>query len=282
MPVTADAERMLAVLRAMPGAGVLTDGGVVVAANSEAAEVIGIPSSRLVGALLADLVLAEHRRPVLKLLANAGADLSRAEVRLAAGLRPVELVARRLAEGVALVTVRSMEREMELSAAAGGLLTHDPVTGLPNRYYVLAELAQRLRSPATRPLSCLGVWVDDLDRVTAERGARAAERILSQVGERIHGRLRAPDLLGRYDDRGFLVLMTSDMDAEQLERVALRLRDEIGFPVEHENALLAFTASMALVPLAGRRPPLPAVMARLDDTARRAARGGSLIELIEL
>ena len=280
--MTVDADRMLAVLRAMPGAGVLTEGGVIVAANAEAVEATGVAQSRLVGALLADLVLAEHQRRVLKLLAGSGPDLTRAEVRLAAGLRPVELVARRLTPRVALVTVRSMEREMELSAAAGGALTHDPVTGLPNRYYVLEELYQRLRSPAARPLSCVAVWVDDINRVIAERGPRAAERILSQVGERIHGRLRAPDLLGRYDDRGFLVLMASDMDSEQLERVAVRLRDEIGFPVEHENALLAFTASMALVPLAGRRPALQAVIGRLDETARRAAGGGNVLEVIQL
>jgi diguanylate cyclase (GGDEF)-like protein len=281
--VATEAERMLELMRVMPGPCALVDAGIVAAANDEAATLLGAPVSRLIGLPLADLVLLEHQRRVSTLLGGSAGDLTRVEVRLAGDLQAVELQARRVTGPLALVALRSMAREIELSAAAGGSLTHDQVSGLPNRYYLLAELHARLRAPIIRPLACLAVWVDDLGVLGAERGPRAAERVLSQVGERIHRRLRAPDLLGRFDDHGFLVLLASDMDADSLASVALRLRNEIAFPVEHENALLSFTASMAAVPFTGDRPSLERVVGRLEEVARRAeATGGALLDIVEL
>ena len=282
MPVTAEADRLLELMRAVPGAALLVDGGIVVAANNEVVEVTAIPRGALVGAPLADLVLPEHRRRVEQLLGGVGDTTGHAEVRLSVGFKAIELAARRLSDRVAVVGVRSMAREIELSAMAGGLLTHDPVTGLPNRYYLLEELYQRLHAAQRRPLACIAIWVDDLHQVGAERGPRAADRILSQVGERIHGRLRSPDLLGRFDTHGFLVLLASDMDREQLGRVALRLREEIAFPVEYESSLLSFTASMAVVPLGIRRPTLDRIIALLEQVGERAtSNGGGLLEALE-
>ena len=279
--MAAESERLLDLLRSVPVACVVVDQGTIVGANEEAVEETAIPRVRLVGSPLAELVLPEHQRRIEPLLRASSGALVRAEVRLSAGFRPLELTSRAVSDRVSLVAVRSMAREVELSALAGGVLTHDQVTGLPNRYYLLEELHRRLTAPVGRPLACVAIWVDDLQSVAAERGIRASDRILHQVGERLQGRLRAPDLLGRFDDHGFLVLLASDMGAEQLTAVALRLREEIAFPVEHESALLSFTASMAVAPLGLRRPSLERVLSRLEAVARRAATsGGGLLETL--
>jgi diguanylate cyclase (GGDEF)-like protein len=279
--VAAESERLLDLLRSVPVACLVVDEGTIVGANEEAIEETGIPRVRLVGSPLTDLVLPEHQRRIDPLLRPSSGALVRAEVRLSAGFRPLELTSRAVSSRLSLVAVRSMAREVELSALAGGVLTHDQVTGLPNRYYLLEELHRRLTTPVGRPLACVAIWVDDLQSVAAERGIRASDRILHQVGERLQGRLRAPDLLGRFDDSGFLVLLASDMGAEQLTAVALRLREEIAFPVEHESALLSFTASMAVAPLGLRRPHLERVLSRLEAVARRAATsGGGLLETL--
>jgi diguanylate cyclase (GGDEF)-like protein len=281
--VAAEAEKLAELLRAVPIGCLVVDAGTVVSANDEAVDETGVPRARLVGAPLGDLVLPEHQRRVDQLLAGVAGGTTRAEVRLAAGFRPVELTGRVLPSGVSVVVVRSMAREVELSAMAGGVLTHDQVTGLPNRYYLLEELHRRLHAPVARPLACLAIWIDDLQAVVAERGPRAADRILNQVAERLHGRLRAPDLLGRFDDNGFLVLLTSDMGTEQLTAVARRLREEIAFPVEHESALLSFTASMAVAPLGLRRPSVERLLSRLEAVARHAAAsGGGHLDTLDL
>lgn len=280
--MAAETDRLTELLRLVPGACLAVDGPTVVAANDEAVDVCGVPRSKLVGVALGDLVLVEHQRAVQRLLIDFDGGVGRTEVRLSWGLRPLELTVRRISPRSALVGVRSMAREIELSAAAGGLLTHDPVTGLPNRHYVLEELHQRLQAPVVRPLACIAIWVDDLVRVTDERGPRAAERILSQVGERIHKRLRAPDLLGRLDEHGFLVLMASDMDRDQLGKVAERLREEVAFPVEYESSLLSFTASMAVAPVGTRRPSMERLLGRLEAVGRRAAaQGGNLLDAVD-
>ena len=279
--MAAESERLLELLRSVPVACLVVDEGTIVGANDEAVEETAIPRVRLVGAPLGDLVLPEHQRRIEPLLRATSGALVRAEVRLSAGFRPLELTSRAVSGRLSLVAVRSMAREVELSALAGGVLTHDQVTGLPNRYYLLEELHRRLTAPVGRPLACVAIWVDDLQSVAVERGIRASDRILHQVGERLQGRLRAPDLLGRFDDHGFLVLLASDMGAEQLTAVALRLREEIAFPVEHESALLSFTASMAVAPLGLRRPSLERVLSRLEAVARRAATsGGGLLETL--
>lgn len=282
--MAAEAEKLVEMLQRVPVGCLVVEAGTVVGANDEAVDETGVPRARLVGAPLADLVLPEHQRRVEQLLAGSvTGGVTRVEVRLSSGFKPLELQGRLLASGRSVVAVRSMTREVELSAMAGGVLTHDQVTGLPNRYYLLEELHRRLTAPVARPLACLAIWVDDLQTVVAERGPRAADRILNQVGERLHGRLRAPDLLGRFDDHGFLVLLTSDMGAEQLSAVAQRLREEIAFPVEYESALLSFTASMAVAPLGLRRPGIERLLARLDAVARHAAAsGGNHLEVLDL
>jgi diguanylate cyclase (GGDEF)-like protein len=281
--VNGDLEQVVDAIRVVPGACLAVAGSEIIAVNDEVIELTGIPRSRLVGAPLDELVLPEYRSAVHRLLAGAGGTVSHAEVRLAFGLRPLALSARRTTNRLALVGVRSMTREMELSATAGGPLTHDQVTGLPNRNHVLEQLHQRLHETTPRPVACLAAWVDDLDRVVAERGTLAGEQVLRQVGQRISSRLRGPDLLGRFDEHGFLVVMASDMGRSQLEKVASRLRDEIAFPVEHHGALLSFTASMAVAPLGTRRPSIEHLLTRLDSVARRAAaQGGGLLDAIDL
>ena len=281
--MAAEAEKLVELLHIVPVGCLVVEGGTVIAANDDAVDETGIPRGRLVGTPLADLVLPEHQRRVDQVLAGGAGGAARAEVRLSAGFRPLELTSRLLPSGHSVVAVRSMTREVELSAMAGGVLTHDQVTGLPNRYYLLEELHRRLHAPVARPLALLAIWVDDLGAVVAERGPRAADRISHQVGERLQGRLRAPDLLGRFDDHGFLVVLTSDMGADQLGAVAQRLREEIAFPVEYESALLSFTASMAVVPLGLRRPGLERLVSRLEAVARQAAAsGGNHVETIEL
>lgn len=281
--MAAEVERLQDLVRSVPAACVVVEAGTVVAINDEVVAETGIPRSGLVGSALAELVVPEHRRRVERLLTGGDTGLARAEVRSSVGFHPLELTARAITRRLTLVALRAMRREVELSALAGGSLTHDQVTGLPNRYHVLEDLHHRLHGAVARPLAVVAIWVDDLATVVDERGPRAADRILNQVGDRLHGRLRAPDLLGRFDDHGFVVLLTSDMGADQLSAVALRLRDEIAFPVEYESALLSFTASVAVVPLGLRRPGLDRLLARLEAIAHRAAiQGGGIHEVVDL
>ena len=272
------------VLRYSPGACLLVDDGVVAGANPEAVEATGIPLGRLIGVPLTEFLVSESHDACIELLEQAGSSPTTTAVRLARALTPVELSARRVPDDLVLVGVRSMASEHYYSALAGADLTHDPLTRLANRYHVLSQLHERLTGSQRMPLALIGLWIDELPQMTATRGARATDRVVKEVAGRLQGRLRSPDILGRFDEAGFVTLLTSDASVDQLTEIASRLRSEVAFPVDLEGGLVSFTASVAVASVDTRdRPTIEQVMAKLDAVAvRAAASGGNRTECVEL
>lgn len=276
-----EAERLADVLRFVPGACLVLSDGVVRGANDEAVEALGIPRTHIVGVPLPELVLPEMQLELAKFIDASTKVVSTKAMRLANGLVPIEFSARRLSDSVLLVGARRMTVEHEMSALAGGSLTHDQITGLPNRYHVLSQLHERLSVKGTQPLAVIAIWIDDLTTLRDERGPRVVERVSRQVGERVQARLRGPDLLGRLDDEAFLALLTTDSTLEQLSEIADRLRNEVAFPVEFDGGLVSFTASVMVGSLQGARPSLEKVQSRIESVGKKAsASGGNRTEIV--
>ncbi|MDH3294133.1 MAG: diguanylate cyclase [Acidimicrobiia bacterium] len=272
MPADFDAHRDL--LSCAPVGCLLLDDGVIVAVNDQAIATMAIPRERLEGVALAELLVPDFEDSYSAFVDRLGEGPASLSVRLAAGLAPLELRARRVAAGRLIVAVRSMEREHHYSAMAGGDLTHDVVTGLPNHFHVLSQLHQRLTAPKRLPMAIMCLWVDELQDLADVHGNRAIERVVKEVGGRLQNKLRAPDVLGRFEEAGFLVMMTTDSTAGQLTEVAERLRDEIAFPVELDNALVSFTASVVVGSITNQRPSIERVLALLEAAANRAVISG--------
>ena len=263
------------------GALIITD-GCLSAVNAEAAAIIGSAQQGMVGRPLEDLVASEHRPVIAQLLTDPSAGSPRVELRLARDLQPIELV---VAGGVdsnrtLVLGMRSLAREFRLSALAHAELTHDPTTGLPNRLHLLSQLYDRLGGARSRHLALLGLWIDNLEGLSDERGDHAVSRVLREVSSRLQSRLRGPDLLGRLDDSGFLTVITSDTSTEQMKEIGGRLRDEVAFPVEFNDSLVSFTASVAVATIGIQRPTLDELVDGIDQAAARARSGqGSQTEV---
>lgn len=269
-----DAERLADILRYAPGGCILIDNGEIKGVNAEATAITGIPRSRLIGTPLIEIAVDEHQGHVQRAVESASDTVSMVRMRLASGLVPLELSLRRLNRTLTLVGVRSVSAEHALSAASGGALTHDEVTGLPDRHHILEQLQHRLTLPQVQPLALVAVWIDELDALESEQGERVTQRIMRQVGERIQARLRGPDLIGRLDESGFLVLLTTDSEIEQLKEIADRLRAEVSFPVDCGGTLVSFTSSVMVGSLSKKRPSLERVLNRLEAVTKKAANGG--------
>jgi GGDEF domain-containing protein len=282
--VSADIERFQSLLRLSPcGCLLVAGGGEILAANDEAVETLGIPLGRLLDVPLGDLLVTEYEPVWLELLAGAGESLSTVPVRLSRALAPVALAVRAVIDEIVVVGVRSMAAEERYSAMAGAELTHDPVTGFPNRYHLLSQLHDRLTSPQIGPLALIGIWIDELPQLASARGEHAVRRIVHEVGHRIQRRLRSPDLLGRLDEAGFLGVLRSDAPVGQLTDIAERLRAEVAFPVDFDDSLVSFTASVAVGSVTGRQPSIERALALLEAAAGRAAAGGgNRTEILEL
>ena len=279
----ADGQSPDELIRWWPGPCILVGDGVIRAVNDEAVETMGIPSGRLLGVPLADLLIPEFVSAWSRALDSATPTVQSVAVRLARGLTPLELTLRAQPTGMVAVALRSMATDFHYSALAGAELTHDPVTGFPNRYYVLSQLHDRITSPQRTPLALVGLWIDELSELARSEGERVVDRVVWEVGQRLQTRLRSPDVLGRFDDAGFLSLLTSDAPTSQLTDIADRLRDEVAFPVDVDDTLVSFTASVAVASIAGRRPSIERALAQLDAAANRAAAGaGNRTEVLEL
>jgi two-component system cell cycle response regulator len=153
----------------------------------------------------------------------------------------------------------------------------DPLTGLYNRRFALAQLGHFLRTtpPGTEDGGDVVVMIIDLDRfksVNDRWGHAAGDAVLSEVATRLSANIEEGDLLARIGGEEFLVALPAASLVEA-ERRAERLRDAIR---THAVALpgggqLDVTISIGLA-LSGRRRPggFTDPVAELMDRADRA------------
>ena len=104
----------------------------------------------------------------------------------------------------------------------------DPLTGLANRRYALAHIAQVAARPGARETG-LAVLALDLDRFKAvndAHGHAGGDAVLRAVAERLQHELRAVDLLARIGGEEFLAVLP-DTPAPGARKMAERLRSAL-------------------------------------------------------
>jgi diguanylate cyclase (GGDEF)-like protein len=113
-----------------------------------------------------------------------------------------------------LQTVR--EDRARLSEELAQHITHDPVTGLPNRQALLQGL-EPLVSRSRRyhnPLSVIRLRIDNLSDIEAMFGMGNGDIALTAVAHMLKDHMRWADLIGRFDkDEFLLVLPETNLDA---------------------------------------------------------------------
>ncbi len=282
--MSAETSQYLQFLQACPTGCLLIDsGGVVTSMNEMAIDVMGIPEDKLLGVPLGELLVPEFSDSWEALLRGASAKPASVTVRISRALLPLELTVKQIDANHMAVGVRSMENEFELSAKAAGDLTHDVLTGLPDHYHVLSELYRRSHANQPKPMALLCLWIDELAGLVTSHGDKQVERVVKESGERIKGKLRSPDLVGRFEKSGFLALLTSDADTDQITEIAERLRGEIAFPVYFDKKLVSFTTSVALTSVMNTKPSIEKLLALLEASGNRASTsGGSRTDILQL
>ncbi|WP_162301447.1 sensor domain-containing protein [Cognatilysobacter segetis] len=111
--------------------------------------------------------------------------------------------------------------------------THDGLTGLPNRHHVLervAEAVQRAQADGRR-VSVLIVDLDEFKLVNDELGHAAGDRMLCEIGLRLHRALGARALIGRSVGDEFVIVLEGD-DELQAERAAGTVHAVLAEPID--------------------------------------------------
>lgn len=159
--------------------------------------------------------------------------------------------------------------------------THDELTGLYNRRYILERLENELQDVRRYHTAC-SIALLDIDyfkRVNDRHGHSVGDRVLQGFAERILDELRQGDIFARYGGEEFLlVLPMTELEAAGKLMDRLRQIIEDG-PILHEPMVISIKSSFGVAQLDPEEPILDCI-ARADEALYRAKeKGRNRVEL---
>lgn len=170
----------------------------------------------------------------------------------------------REAEQLAADIDGALKRRSEARLAT--LAMHDPLTGLPNRRYLMAELDRVLT--AGGDISLLFVDLDDFKSVNDQHGHEEGDRVIIELGRRLSEHTRTHDRVARLGGDEFVVICDgmSEPDARAMaERIVAAARQPVGDHV--------VTASIGIVTVDGATSS-DELLQRADAAMYRAKQAG--------
>ena len=134
--------------------------------------------------------------------------------------------------------------------------SHDSVTGLWNREYLLGMLFQetdRVQRMQT-PLGLMLVDIDHFTQVNQEHGSKHSDQVLRQLVKRFRRYLRSYDLIGQYGEDKFLIALPG-CGSDDAVALGERLRGKLfRRPFDVGVHLVRLTGSFGIAQSKGRSP----------------------------
>ncbi len=271
------------ILDTIPFSVIATDErGRVVTANPAAADLLGYDAGELIGAWLTDIDGAERQvhadgTPVL---GRAGGDDVEWVYRRKDGLLvPVQEAVAALDPDVDgngagyLVVAYDITHRIEARERVEHMATHDSLTNLPNRSYLLRHLDLALEN-ADRAAAQLVLVLIDLDhfkRINDSLGHHIGDELLLVVAERLLAWTRKSDLVARLGGDEFVIVFDDVAPEADLDRRLEELMVDVLAPVVVHGYELAVTGSIG-----GTRYPVdgadPATLLKHADIAMYQAK----------
>ena len=179
--------------------------------------------------------------------------------------------------------VENLLRMRRMSLLNQQLTLTDSLTGLHNRRHFL-ELGERELNRARRfrrPLAVVMSEIDHFQRICDSCGYGIGNQILRILAACFQKNLRTIDVLGRYSEEKFAIIMT-DTDRASAVKAAVRLRQEaLGHPLQTETGPVACTISIGISSVSEEIPALDALIERADNAlcaAKQAGRDQIMVE----
>ncbi|MGA7948562.1 MAG: EAL domain-containing protein [Thiobacillaceae bacterium] len=143
-----------------------------------------------------------------------------------------------------LVTLmlESSERD-RLAAQIEHKATHDPLTGLPNRFWFRTRMEQRIKESGA-PFTVLLAGLDQFKEINDTLGHEPGDEMLTELGQRLAALLPPGSALARLGGDEFGLLLENSGDLAQLTAVAEGIRLALLKPVTCQGMRLAVTASL--------------------------------------
>ncbi|WP_433537379.1 putative bifunctional diguanylate cyclase/phosphodiesterase [Micromonospora sp. CA-249363] len=172
-------------------------------------------------------------------------------------LAPVLVAAARLSAALiplVLVPLFAVYRMARLTVEQQHLAAADPLTGLPNRKALLAEVAEQVhlhseRTARGEPDGHLALLLIDLDRfknVNDALGHAVGDRLLVEVSARLADVEPRPQMIARLGGDEFAIVMTGLSDVSQARELADRVVGALAEPVPLDGLPLDVGGSIGI------------------------------------
>ncbi len=154
------------------------------------------------------------------------------------------------------------------------LATHDPLTDLPNRHFLLDRVCQAIlharRDQATK-VALLFIDLDDFKQVNDNYGHDVGDALLVRVAKRICSVLRSEDTTSRQGGDEFIVVLPSIKHAKDAENVAKKLIETLSasYCIDGQQLNISASIGIALYPDDGVDTE---ILMKKSDTAMYAAK----------
>lgn len=147
---------------------------------------------------------------------------------------------------------RDISERKRFEAELQHQVTHDRLTNLPNRFFLLDRFASALEY-ARRHSSYAAVLFLDMDhfkRINDNLGHAAGDSLLQQVAQRLQGCMRANDTVARHGGDEFSIVIGDLDDPENILAVLRKLHAAIERPViiDSQEVYVTFSIGIALYP----------------------------------
>ena len=171
------------------------------------------------------------------------------------------------------------EYEMRLEYQA----LHDPLTGLPNRRYLLARIGEIIGSDPLQRKNEVAMLFCDLDffkNVNDIHGHEVGDKCLLEITRRINEHMPSPAFVGRFGGDEFVILMQATV--EQASNKASALLHSLSQPIEIADITVKIQASIGIAQLTPDHKT-PSDLIRDADAAMYQAkeRGRNRLEMFD-
>ena len=233
-----------------------------------------------------DHPLLDARMAAIRVGEEAGLTEMRL-VRVDGGVIDVDAVTVPVAFGggpASQVMARDITDRKRAERALAHQALHDHLTGLPNRVLLHDRLGLAL-ARCVRSGCHVAVVFLDLDRfkvVNDSLGHEAGDRVLRAVSARINNVLRPADTLARFGGDEFVVVCDDIAGPAEATRIARRILDALGDPVDEAEGGVHVGASIGVALAKGDGPTAEDLVRDADAAMYRAKeRGRGRIELFD-
>jgi len=295
---TADRPYRMFVENMREGAATVSTSGLILYANRRLGELLSCSTDTIVGAPLSRFMAGEIPDGSSVELDLIDADGGCVPVLMGSSPLDVDGEALTCLTFTDLSAQKAQEREIarlsaaqalrlaELQAAQAALteqVTHDALTGLPNRALIVDRIEQAL-AVSKRSGQCTAVLFVDLDlfkHVNDTRGHAAGDTLLQQVAARLVAVLRPMDTVGRISGDEFIVLAPEVDGHLHAADMAGRLLAELGRS-DDSGAVERVAASIGISVSVGGRGRAETLLHEADTAMYRAkSLGGVRAEMFD-